>query len=299
MQDMPHAATAATTPRLPPTGPTPDQAASAFPRTPVATAERWPADISLGIRQALRALLARWRLVAVVAFQGALLAAAAAALLPWQHTASVELLLSATPDSPAANGQPPLSTLSVVDAAALLVSEPVALAAVRGLRQQGVVVQETSWIERAHADEGTEQRLVDRLLARVSAQLLPGSRVVRLEVRDGDPAQAARQASALVAAFAASAEISAPPTGLPTRVTVLRPAKAQPTSLQLRMAGLAFAGGLVGLVLAFAGVLLWEWRAPRLRAEADVERLLGLPMLGSVPTQGLATSGSTGQGALT
>lgn len=294
---MPHAATATTTPHPHLHGATPVPYAGVFGLAPPPASERRAADSGLGISQALRALQARWRLVALVALQGALFAAATAVVLPWQHTASVELLLSAAPDSRPASSQPPLSALSAADAAALLVSEPVALAAVRSLRQHGTAVREPHWLETAQADSSPDQWLVDQLLARLSVQLLPGSRVLRLEVRDSDPAQAARQANALVAAFAASPVIAAPPTGQPPRVTVLRPAKLPPASLELRMAGLAGAGGLAGMLLALVGVVLWERQTPRLRAEADVERLLGLPMLGSVPTQGRAAPGTAAQGA--
>ena len=132
----------------------------------------------------------------------------------------------------------------------------------------------------------------DELLRRVSVSINPETAVVDVTVRDHSKARAAQLATALGNAFSALVRerfrsVPQPnPASAPISVTVFDPAHARPDPVSPKpLRNLVLAAGL-GLVLGVTAAFVRDRLDRRLRTRQGVERALGVPVLGTMPSAG-------------
>jgi polysaccharide biosynthesis transport protein len=125
---------------------------------------------------------------------------------------------------------------------------------------------------------------VDSVLARVSAEVPSNTPVIRLTVRDTSPQRAATLANAIVRGFADLIEERA---GADSNLSAIvwQDAVAPTEPSAPNVVRLALVALVLGLLLGTGIAFLREHLDGQWRSELDVERALGLPVLGTIPVQ--------------
>jgi capsular polysaccharide biosynthesis protein len=137
--------------------------------------------------------------------------------------------------------------------------------------------------------EAVDQRLrlnmgADALLGELHTQAFSDTLQIQIDVDDADPARAERIAGAFaeIAQERQNAAMTSVPVAERVNLTLLdRPTPGRLFSPQTR--SIALAGGLLGLLVGFILVFVLDYLDETFRGPADVERSLGLPVVGVVP----------------
>lgn len=151
-----------------------------------------------------------------------------------------------------------------------------AATALAALATAPVVVDEA--VERGLLREGDAEDLPRRLSSRVP----PETQQIEITVENTDPRQAAREANAVARAFSRLVEQRAAP-GSDLSATLWQPALAPSEPSAPKPILWAAAGALLGLLVGAASAGLWHIRDRAWKNQDDLERALGVPVLGILP----------------
>jgi succinoglycan biosynthesis transport protein ExoP len=141
--------------------------------------------------------------------------------------------------------------------------------------------------------EATAKKLgIERIAsADVEASANDVTRILTIRARSSDPREAGRIANALITGLrqinpprtARPRGAAAPPAASPGELRIVDPARERGRKIAPRSTLIVGMGGMVGLLIALAVVVVAEYVRDRVRGEQDVEAAVaGLPVLGSV-----------------
>ena len=219
----------------------------------------------------VRVFLKRWWLVPLVAFVAVAVAALAARAQTPLYRSSSRLLV--TP------GRPDLSQQLTLE---------------KQLRPMAQRVKTTEVARQVDQSERLDLG-ADALLARVRAEAIVDQGYVQIDADDTDPARAERIAGAFANVFAqqqAAADVGKPQAERLYVDVLDRPSAATQIWPQTRV--LLLAAALVGLLGAILLIFLLEYFDDTLKTSQDVERILGLSVLGRIPRQSAEPVASPG-----
>lgn len=256
-----------------------------------------------GIGEYLAVLRRRWWIIAICAILAPTVAVVLARQQPKLFSASADVLLTSS-----ATG----------------VSSPLGSDLTSGMQTQQEIASSPAVAERVRRATGLTDRSAAQIAAEASFSAVGAAQVMRMTIRDANAGIATRLANAYASQYtqyeraldtsllantrneiearmkalrvagqqgtsvyqtlAQKAQDLAAAEALETSsAVVLRPAtgavQIQPTPKRAGILGLA-----VGIVLGLTLALLWEALDPRVRTAHDIAALLGLPILGQVPT---------------
>ena len=129
----------------------------------------------------------------------------------------------------------------------------------------------------------------DQVVARTSAESVPGTQLIYIRVDDSDPERAQTLSNALADAFVEAVQEVEPPSEgvVPTLPAYVFERARFPTVPQpIGTARNLFVAAMFGLVSAVGLVLLLDYLDLTIRNNEDAERKLGLPVLGAIPKLG-------------
>lgn len=132
-------------------------------------------------------------------------------------------------------------------------------------------------------------RSAGQVVGETSSVVIPNTNLISIGVTDSEPAVAQSLANAVAASFIAQAQTLAAGSGAAAAtapsVTLFQqaglPSAPLPTSLKRNLA----LGGLFGLIVSVAVVLLIDYLDISVKGAEDVETRADLPVLGSIPLQ--------------
>ncbi|MDP9074481.1 MAG: Wzz/FepE/Etk N-terminal domain-containing protein [Actinomycetota bacterium] len=160
-----------------------------------------------------------------------------------------------------------------------------ALAAMDRLAQTFAAMIKSPPVAQGAVQTTHAQRSAAQVTAATTATVVPNTNLIRIAVTDTNPAVAQALADGVAQAFIAQVGSLEPGTGNGTSPAVsifapaALPASPQPNHEKKDMA----LGGLFGLTVAVAAVVLLEYLDVTARGASDLERRLGVPVLGVIP----------------
>ncbi|MDQ2724136.1 MAG: hypothetical protein M3Y36_01355 [Actinomycetota bacterium] len=149
-------------------------------------------------------------------------------------------------------------------------------------------------------------RTVGGVVAATKASVIPGSNLIKITVTDRDPVVAQTLTNGIADVFVSGAQLLAPVTTTPgepkvTPARVAEPATLPSSPVATNLDRNVALGGLAGLLIAVAVILLLDFLGLSARTPRELEAELDLPVLGIVPFQpriARARGGPDGDGEL-
>jgi uncharacterized protein involved in exopolysaccharide biosynthesis len=255
----------------------------------------------MSLNQLITVLKARRWIVLITVLVAVFLAAAASALLPARWKASASVLLEWNGPEPASGMLIPGQTRPehVATQVEIIQSRNVALKVVEALKLDENQRLQKEWSDATEGRGSLKVWIADRLLARLDAEPVRTSRVVRINFSGTDPVSAAAIANAFAEAYTSttvelqvegarravgnSAPVAAAQRAVQPSAAILSPAveAVRPSfpNWPLNLAIALAAGAVLGLIIA----LVMEVLDKRVRTEADVTDAIEVPLLAVLP----------------